>query len=69
MTMQDWINKTKTFFELNNLKVLKWKWTISKEKAEKKVKDEFKKFRVIQDKSYIWDFDKFVEEMKKKKLE
>jgi hypothetical protein len=23
MTMQDWINKTKTFFELNNLKVLK----------------------------------------------
>jgi hypothetical protein len=66
-TMQDWINRTKTFFELNNLKILSWKWTISKEKADEKVKDEFEKFRVIQDKNYIWDFDKFVEEVKKKK--
>jgi hypothetical protein len=68
MTMQNWIDRTKTFFQSNNLKILEWKWSISKEKAEKKVKWEFEKFRIIQDKNYIWDFEKFVEEMKKSKI-
>lgn len=50
------------------MEVLDWKWTISKIQAEEKVKKEFEKFRVLQDKKYIWDFDKFVQEVKRKKL-
>ncbi len=66
MKMQDWIDKTRSFLELNDMKVLDWKWTISKIQAEEKVEKEFEKFRVLQDKDYIWDFDKFVMEVTSK---
>ena len=66
--MQDWIDKTRSFLELNDMKVLDWKWTISKIQAEEKVEKEFEKFRVLQDKDYIWDFDKFVKEVTSKSL-
>ncbi len=68
MKMQDWIDKTRSFLELNDMKVLDWKWTISKIQAEEKVEKEFEKFRVLQDKDYIWDFDKFVMEVTNKSL-
>ncbi len=68
MKMQDWIDKTRSFLELNDMKVLDWKWTISKIQAEEKVEKEFEKFRVLQDKDYIWDFDKFVKEVTSKSL-
>lgn len=67
MHMQDWINKTKSFLELNDMKVLQWKWTVSKIQAEEKVEKEFEKFRIIQDTNYIWEFDKFVMEVSKRK--
>ncbi|NUJ98124.1 virulence RhuM family protein [Candidatus Gracilibacteria bacterium] len=68
MKMQDWIDKTRSFLELNDMKVLDGKGTISKIQAEEKVEKEFEKFRVLQDKEYIGDFDKFVKEVTSKSL-
>ncbi|MGE4443902.1 MAG: virulence RhuM family protein [Candidatus Altimarinota bacterium] len=68
MKMQDWIDKTRSFLELNDMKVLDGKGTISKIQAEEKVEKEFEKFRVLQDKDYIGDFDKFVMEVTNKSL-
>ena len=67
MKMQDWIKKTKRFIEMNDMELLIWKWNISKKEADEKANTEFQKFRIEQDKSYIWDFDKFVNELKLKK--
>jgi len=68
MYMKDWVKKTKKFLELNDMELLEWKWNTSKENADKKAILEFEKFRVEQDKNYIGDFDKFVQEVEKKKL-
>jgi len=67
MYMQDWVKKTKDFLNLNDMELLEWKWKISKESADKKAIWEFEKFRVEQDRNYIGDFDKFVQEVEKKK--
>jgi len=68
MYMKDWVVKTKNFLELNDMELLEWKWKVAKTTADKKAVDEFEKFRVGQDKNYIWDFDKFVQEIEKSKL-
>jgi len=68
MYMKDWVEKTRGFLQLNDMGVLEWKWSISKDNADKKAVEEFEKFRVEQDKNYIWDFDRFVEELGKKQL-
>ncbi|MDP2091301.1 MAG: virulence RhuM family protein [Candidatus Gracilibacteria bacterium] len=68
MYMKDWVEKTKNFLELNDMELLDGKGSISKETADKKAIEEFEKFRIEQDKNYIGDFDKFVNELGKKKL-
>ena len=68
MYMKDWVKKTKDFLQLNDMELLEWKWNISKESADKKAIWEYEKFRVEQDRSYIGDFDRFVQEVEKKKL-
>lgn len=65
MKMQDWVEKTKNFLQLNDMEILVWKWKISKKQAEQKAEKEFEKFRIEQDKNYIWDFDRFLLEMRK----
>lgn len=68
MYMKDWVKKTKDFLQLNDMGLLEWKWNISKESADKKAIWEYEKFRVYQDRNYIGDFDRFVQEVEKKKL-
>lgn len=68
MYMKDWVKKTKDFLQLNDMELLEWKWNISKENADKKAIWEYEKFRVEQDRNYIGDFDRFVQEVEKKKL-
>ncbi|MCH2189110.1 virulence RhuM family protein [Candidatus Gracilibacteria bacterium] len=68
MCMQDWIQKTKDFLQLNDMSLLAGKGTVSKENASKKAQGEFEKFRIDQDRNYIGDFDTFVQEIEKKKL-
>jgi len=68
MYMNDWVDKTKSFLQLNDMEILDWKWKITKIIADKKATKEYNKFRIEQDKNYIWDFDKFVKEVRHKKL-
>ncbi|PZM86501.1 cell filamentation protein Fic [Candidatus Gracilibacteria bacterium] len=65
MKMQDWVEKTKNFLQLNDMEILVGKGKISKKQAEQKAEKEFEKFRIEQDKNYIGDFDRFLLEMRK----
>jgi hypothetical protein len=68
MYMEDWVEKTRNFLELNDMELLEWKWKIAKSIADEKATKEYNKFRVEQDRNYIGDFDKFVKDVEKKKI-
>lgn len=61
MKMKDWEEQVTKSLLLDK-KILKGTGTISAEQAKVKVENEYDKFRVIQDKKYLSDFDKLVEE-------
>lgn len=65
MYMKDWALKLDKFLEFNEYDLLKDKGNVSKYDADKIAKDEYEKFRIIQDKEYKSDFDKFLEKTKK----
>ncbi|NLC32527.1 MAG: virulence RhuM family protein [Clostridiales bacterium] len=58
MTMKDWITITDDFLKFNRQEILKDAGQISHEAAMKKVKNEYDKFRVKQDRDYLSNFDK-----------
>jgi len=58
MSMNDWISFLHNFLELSNYPILTDKGTISMLEAKLKAEQEFEKFRQIQDKNYISDFDR-----------
>jgi hypothetical protein len=61
MNMKDWGEFLNKFLELSDYSILEDNGKISAEEARIKAEAEYKKFRVIQDKDYISDFDKEVE--------
>jgi hypothetical protein len=61
MKMSDWVTRLDTFLAFNEYDLLKDSGKIRKEVATKFAEDEYEKFRVIQDRSYVSDFDKAVE--------
>jgi hypothetical protein len=67
MTMKDWIRKLDAFLIFNEYNILKDAGKVRAVVAKKFAEDQFKKFRVIQDKEYESDFDKLVEKTKKGK--
>lgn len=67
MTMKDWIRKLDAFLIFNEYNILKDAGKVRAVVAKKFAEDEFKKFRIIQDKEYESDFDKLVEKTKKGK--
>ena len=71
MKTEDWVKKLDAFLQFNDYEILLDTGKISHEVALKLAEDEFAKFRVIQDKDYISDFDKesnkLIEKNKKKK--
>lgn len=69
MTMEDWIEKLDGFLEFNDYEILQDAGKVSAKVAKKLAEDEYEKFRPIQDKAFKSDFDKLVEETKKKKKE
>jgi hypothetical protein len=69
MTMEDWIDKLDAFLEFNDYKILQDAGKISAKVAKKLAEEEYEKFRPIQDQAFESDFDKLVEETKKKKEE
>ena len=65
MSMRDWADQTDNFLKLNRREVLDHKGTISREQALEKTSQEYEKFRMIQDRNYLSDFDKLQEELSK----
>jgi len=66
MYMKDWVLKLDAFLQFNEKEVLEHKGKISHEVAVILALDEYEKYRVIQDKNYISDFDRLLLEMEKK---
>jgi hypothetical protein len=58
MIMADWTKKLDAFLEFNEYEILNNAGKVSKKVADKIAKDEFNKFRPIQDKNYVSDFDR-----------
>jgi hypothetical protein len=71
MTMKDWIEKLNAFLKFSEHEILTNAGNISHEVAEELALKEYEKYRVIQDKKYVSDFDREVKKLlnsKKKKL-
>ncbi len=65
ISMQEWKDKLEIFLKINEYNILKDNGKIKREIADKLALDEYKKYRVIQDKEYISDFDELLKEAKK----
>ena len=64
MTMEDWKEKLDVFLQFNERDVLNNPGKVSHKVAESFALSEFEKYRIIQDKLFESDFDKFMIEMK-----
>ena len=64
ISMQEWKEKLEIFLKVNEYNSLKDNKKKKKEIADKLALDEYKKYRVVQDKNYISDFDELLEESK-----
>ncbi len=67
MTMENWTEKMDGFLEFNDYEMLKNAGKVSAKVAKKLAEKEYEKFCLIQDRAFESDFDKLVEETKKKK--
>jgi hypothetical protein len=65
MYMKDWVSKLNTFLKFNEKQILSGSGKISQEVAESLALTEYEKYRKIQDKNYISDFDKEVKKLLK----
>jgi len=70
MKMNDWIQKLDDFLKISEKELLKDAGSVSHKQAIEKAKEEYKKYRIIEDKKQISDFDremqKLINESKKK---
>ena len=64
MSMEDWAQRLDGFIEFNGGEILTGAGKISAEQAKLHAETEFEKFRIIQDRLYESDFDKFMKEDK-----
>ena len=68
MTMEDWKGKLDVFLQFNERDVLDNPGRVSHKVAESFALSEFEKYRIIQDKLFESDFDKFLIEIKNKDI-
>ena len=66
MYMKDWVDKLDGFLQFNEKEILNHKGKVSHEVAVSLALDEYEKYRVIQDREYLSDFDKLLLEMGKR---
>lgn len=64
MSMNDWAGRLDNFLQFNEYDILNNVGKVSAEVAKSLAKSEYKKFRIIQDKEYISDFDKLTKKIK-----
>ncbi|MDY0017777.1 MAG: virulence RhuM family protein [Candidatus Delongbacteria bacterium] len=62
MTMKDWAEKLNAFLKFNQKDILEDFGKVSAEVAKSFAESEFKKYRVIQDRIYISDFDRLLQD-------
>ncbi len=67
MNMKDWVRYLDKFLDLSDYPILKDKGKISALEAKLKAEAEYDRYRVIQDKNYISDFDKEILKLKEKR--
>ncbi len=65
MRMADWKNILDAYINLNQLPELMDKGNISSDDAKKIAQEEYEKFKVIQEKTFESDLDKFIKEIKR----
>lgn len=61
MTMQDWENRLGGFLKLWDRDVLQDAGKVSAELAKTHAESEFEKYRLIQDRRYVSDFDRLLQ--------
>ena len=64
MYMNDWKNEVENALKVFHYEVLEGKGKISHKQAVDKAESEYEKYKVIQDKNYVSDFDKLLSETK-----
>ncbi|WP_128774451.1 virulence RhuM family protein [Actinomyces oricola] len=62
MTMEDWAKRLDAFLDLDDRQVLEGAGHISKAQADDYALSEFERFRLIQDRRYVSDFDRLQED-------
>jgi len=67
MYMKDWIEKLNAFLKFSEYEILTNAGSISHEVAQALASKEYEKYRVIQDKKYVSDFDKEIKRIMGKK--
>ncbi len=68
ISMQEWKDKLEMFLNLNEYNILKDNGKVTREIADKLALAEYEKYRVVQDKKYISDFDELLVETQNIKL-
>ena len=63
LTMQDWETRLTGFIEMFEYGLLKDAGKVSAEIAKLHAETEFEKYRIIQDKTFVSDFDKYIAEL------
>lgn len=66
MKMKDWVEELDIMLKTNRYEILQDKGSVSAEQAKQFAESEFKQFRIEQDKKYISDFDKIIDECTKR---
>jgi len=69
MTMKDWSERLTGLLKLMDYGLLKDNGKITAELAKQKAESEFEKYRIVQDRLYSSDFDKFLLELEKQVVE
>ena len=64
MYMNDWKNEVENALKVFHYEILEGKGTISHKQAITKAENEYEKYKVIQDRNYISDFDRLLNETK-----
>lgn len=57
MTMKDWINETDSLLKFRKKEVLQDSGKISYKQAIEKAENEYEKYKIIQDRKFLSDFD------------
>ena len=63
MTMEDWSKRLDLFLMADDREILKDAGKITAEIAKAKAETEFEKYRVIQDRLFVSDFDRYLQEL------